>query len=195
MLMGLVEDFGLTEAAMETVTSLFAVLLPPGNSITSYSSLKRMISRVEDLKFERRPICSSCELFIFAVNDTRDTCPRPQCGEERDTDTEKEFIYFPMENQLRRLMANEKLQKYFKRGALQPESSDGIVRSIKDSPFWKRWVLDSGFANIDGGIVLGTSGDGAPPWKRRGRMKYSCYFMASEVLNFPFKIMSDYKNR
>jgi hypothetical protein len=195
LLMGLVENFGATEAAMESVVSLVAVLLPPGNEVPSYKSLKTLISRVGDLKFNRHPICSSCNLFIFDVEDQRENCPRHQCQAERDRDFEKEFIYFPLKNQLERLMEDESLQQYFKRAHLQPESMDGVTRTIKDSPFWKRWVLDSGFADTDGGVVLGTSGDGAPPWKRRGRLKYSVYFMASEILNFPYKIMSDYKNR
>ena len=92
-------------------------------------------------------------------------------------------------------MGDESLRQYFKRGCLQSKSIDGVTRTIKDSSFWKKWVLDSGFADVDGGVVLGTSGDGAPPWKRRGRLKYSVYFMSSEVLNFPFDIMRNYKHR
>jgi hypothetical protein len=196
LLLGLVENFGSSEAAMETIVSIFALLLPPGNALPAYRTLKTIVARLEDLKFVRLPICANCELFVFEANDKHSECPRSQCaGEKRDLEGERELIYFPLENQLRRLMEDETLRPYFKREALQAESSDGIVRTIKDSTFWKKWVLDSGFADVDGGVVLGTSGDGAPPWKRRGRFKYSIFFLSSEILNLPFKKMSNHKNR
>lgn len=43
--------------------------------------------------------------------------------------------------------------------------------------------------------MLGTSGDGAPPWKHRAMGKYTIYFVSSEILNFPFHIMSDFSTR
>ena len=195
LLLGVVEVFGTCEAAMDTLVSIFSVMLPPGNELPSYRSLKDIVSGIQNLDLQRLPICAACELFIFEVNDDRKHCPRSLCKKKRDKEAERELLYFPLKSQLKRLMSDDALRPYFKRAALHPVSTDGRVRSIKDSPFWKKWVIDSGFADRDGSIVLCTSGDGAPPWKKRGRFKYSVYFCSSEVINFPFKIMSDYKHR
>jgi hypothetical protein len=195
LLLSVVEVFGTSEAAMTNIVSIFSVMLPPGNELPSYKALKGIVSGVQSLEFQRLPICAACQLFVFEVDDDRKRCPRSLCKEVRDKDSERELLYFPLASQLKRLMSDETLQPYFKRNALHPVSTDDRVRSIKDSSFWKRWILDSGFADHDGAVVLGASGDGAPPWKKRGMFKYSVFFCGSEVLNLSFERMSDYKNR
>jgi hypothetical protein len=198
LLLGLVENHGSNEGAMATIVSIFSTLLPAGNEIPSYKVLKSMVARTGGLQWEIYPICAECEMFVFDIDDKREACPRPQCMADRDVNNEKKLIYFPLEPQLRRLLENESLRVYFTRAALQRESTDSRMRCIKDSPFWKKWVLDSGFADSDGVflLVLGTCGDGAPPWKSSAkRFKYSIYFMSSEILNFPFTIMSNWRNR
>ena len=188
------------EATMTDIVRILSVLLPPDNRIPSYKVLKSTIATLDDITFERHPLCSSCEKYMFKpkvdgkIVDADEDCTL--CGATRDLEAERMILYFPLEPQLKRLVTNPELKDYFKKNHLQPEATmDDTMYSIKDSPFWKRWVLDSGFADEDGGIVLGTSGDGAPPWKKRGRLKYSIWFCASEVLNLPFDEMSNPDNR
>jgi hypothetical protein len=183
---------------MQSVVAIFSSLLPAGNALpSSYKSLKSIVSRMGGLTWERYPICHSCELFVFDKNDQRTQCPRLQCKVDRNLDKEKELIYFPLEPQLYRLLDDEALRVHLTKEALQPDSTDATMRTIKDSPFWKKWVLDSGFADVEHMlyVVLATAGDGAPPWKSRGRFKYSVYFMSSEILSFTFDVMSNPRNR
>ena len=58
---------------------------------------------------------------------------------------------------------------------------------------WKERVLDPGFDQKDGNVVIMTSGDSAQVWKQKKKGKYSLYFLGSEVLNLPFKMMSRFR--
>ena len=46
-----------------------------------------------------------------------------------------------------------------------------------------------------GNVFIAISGDGAPPWKGRGKGKYTCHFVGGEVLNLAFEDMTAFSNR
>lgn len=152
LFLSLVEKVGVTEDTMQIIISIISLLLPPGNKIPTYKVLKKLVSRLGCITWERYPICGGCRLFLFNLDDERKACP--ECKHERNLADEQEMLYFPLEPQLFRVLEDASLRVYFTSAALQRESRDDRMRTIKDSPFWKRWVLDSGFADFDGGIGM-----------------------------------------
>lgn len=106
----------------------------------------------------------------------------------------KAVLHFPMGPQLHRLMTLPLTAPYFKAGTgLCKTSSDDIVRGLKDSKLWQEKVLDTGFHQTDGNVVLMSSGDGATVWKSKKKSKYSLFFIGSEVKNLPFRLMSKHR--
>lgn len=112
---------------------------------------------------------------------------------ESKRDNEPVF-HFPLGPQLHRLMTLPSTAPYFKSGTgLGKTSVDNVVRGLKDSPLWQERVIDTEFHLKDGNVVLMASGDGATCWKGKKNGRYSMFFLGSEVLNLPFKLMSRHR--
>lgn len=67
LLLGILERFGVTEAVMQTVVSIFTVLLPEDNVVPSYKQLKALVARVDQLEWKEYPVCSECREFVFTI--------------------------------------------------------------------------------------------------------------------------------
>lgn len=180
LVLGVQRKHSLNQTATETQFMVMQTLLPQPNNMCTFQQALDWLDLKGEHVWNRVDVCP-CGYVAYrdapAAMDPDNVrrlanateCPRPNCRLTRlgiDGKPRKVFRYLPLAVQIQALFNDPTFAARARLRQAQPDGADAVLDDLWDSPGWKKYVLDSGFAADEArNLVLSLCADGVNPFK------------------------------